>query len=84
MTPDDHPQAASAKAELALNRLLQMMPPAVAASFTPIQREALQQALVANAWRRHPLDIRLTLPLLVKRLYVVLLVGEERRSRKRS
>ncbi|TVP68180.1 MAG: hypothetical protein EA342_06705 [Leptolyngbya sp. LCM1.Bin17] len=83
MTPDDRPQAASAKAEVALNRLLQTMPPAIAASFTPTQREALQQALVAHAWRRHPLDIRLTLPLLVTRLYVVLLAGEERRSRRR-
>ena len=56
--------------------LLKRLPGDVAASFTTEQLAALRRA-VAPA--RHAVDIRLSLPFLGRRHYVVLLAGRERR-----
>lgn len=59
------------------DNVLARMPPEVAATFSPAQVQALQAAL---ATRRHPVNIRLSLPLGITRVYLVLLAGSEVRS----
>lgn len=63
----------------AFNALLRRLPPEVAASFSPRQQQALQQALQTQNSSRHPIDLRLSIPCWPRRIYLVLLVGQERR-----
>ena len=37
----------------------------------------------AAGWERHPLDIRITIPLFVRRYYITIVAGPERRSAER-
>ncbi|HMR34281.1 MAG TPA: hypothetical protein PKA13_24720 [Geminicoccaceae bacterium] len=60
--------------------LLAQMPPETRASFDDAQVEALREAARGSQWGRHPLDVRLSLPLLARRYYLVILGGVERRS----
>ena len=60
--------------------LLSRMPDEARASFNEAQLAALREAAADSNWASHPVDIRLSIPLLVKRLYVVFLCGEERRD----
>ncbi len=53
------------------------MAPEIASTFSPAQVQALQVALTP---RRHPVNIRLSLPLGITRLYLVVLAGTELRS----
>ncbi len=59
------------------------MPEDVARSFSETQLDTIERALDAARWQTHPVDIRLSVPLFWRRLYLVLLVGPERRSRDR-
>jgi hypothetical protein len=68
---------------MALERLLGQMPPAVAGSFTDSQHEALQAALATTLWQKHAVDIRLSIPLLLQRYYLVVVAGPEKRSKER-
>lgn len=61
-------------------RLLARMPPEVAATFTPLQQHALHEALQP---RQHTIDLRLSIPWIWTRFYLVVLVGEEKRSASR-
>ncbi|WP_017297346.1 hypothetical protein [Nodosilinea nodulosa] len=81
-TPSETGQPPS-PASMALERLLGQMPPAVAHSFSDRQREALQAALATTLWQKHAVDIRLSIPLLLKRYYLVVVAGPEKRSRER-
>lgn len=67
----------------ALQRFLERLPEDVACSFSIEQLQAMQSALEGAKWRRHPVDIRLTIPLLWKSFYFVLVAGPERRSKER-
>ncbi len=60
--------------------LLKRLPRDVAATFTTEQLAALERAVAPS---RHAVDIRLSLPFLGRRRYVVLLAGRERRPRAR-
>lgn len=64
-------------------RLLEGMPAEVRASLTDLQRDALVASANECGWARHPADLRLSIPLFFKRYYLVLLAGEERRSKDR-
>ena len=64
-------------------RLLEGMPEEVASSFTELQLEMIEQALEGGKWRDHPVDVRLSIPVLWRRFYFVLLAGPERRSAER-
>ncbi|NJL88122.1 MAG: hypothetical protein HC886_22595 [Leptolyngbyaceae cyanobacterium SM1_1_3] len=55
------------------------LPPHILASFSEAQLGAMREALKTRAWRQHSVDLRLSLPLLWKRFYVVLVAGPERR-----
>jgi hypothetical protein len=59
------------------------MPEDVANSFTELQLAMIEHALEGGRWRDHPLDVRLSIPLVWKRFYLVLLAGPERRSPER-
>ena len=65
------------------NQLLSRLPPEVAASFTAPQLQALKQVLGGRPWASPAVDIRRGLPLFGGRLYLVFLLGRERRSAER-
>jgi hypothetical protein len=52
-------------------------------SFSPQQRAALKLMFAGRAPGRHWIDLRRSVPLLGRRIYLVLLVGRERRSAER-
>ena len=64
-------------------RFIESLPVDVRSSLTERQRDALATAAKSFAGSRHATDIRLSIPLFTKRYYLVLLGGEERRSRMR-
>ncbi len=64
-------------------RFLESMPEEVASSFTELQLEAIVHAIEGGRWGDHPVDVRLSIPVLWRRFYFVLLVGPERRSAER-
>ncbi len=64
-------------------RLFENIPAQVRWSLTPEQRHAITEAAQKCAWGRHEVDIRMSIPLFTKRLYFVLLGGEERRDKAR-
>lgn len=66
-----------------LENLLQHIPPHLAATFDDTQLDAIEQALQARSWQSHAVDIRLSVPFLWQRFYLVLLAGQERRSPER-
>lgn len=64
-------------------RFLESMPEEVASSFTELQLEMIEHALEGAKWRDHPVDVRLSIPVLWRRFYFVLLAGPERRTAER-
>ncbi len=64
-------------------RFLESMPEEVASSFTELQLETIEHALEGGKWRDHPVDVRLSIPVLRRRFYFVLLAGPEQRSAER-
>lgn len=85
MAPDSGVRPAEdAVVESGLYRqLLANLPPQVREGFTQEQRAALADAARRCGWGRHQTDIRLSIPLLFRRYYLVLLAGQERRSGQR-
>lgn len=79
-TTDESEQAA---AERLAARFFEAVPEEVRRGLTGPQREALSEAAKSLSWSRHATDIRLSIPFFAKRYYLVLLGGEERRSRDR-
>ena len=59
------------------------MPKDVADSFSDLQIATIERALDRGRWQFHPVDLRLSIPLLWRRFYFVLLAGPERRSPER-
>jgi len=66
-----------------VNELLDRLPPEVLETFTPDQRAALWGAAKPSTWRRHPVDIRISIPLVGTNLFFAVLSGIERRGRTR-
>lgn len=66
-----------------LEMLLDRIPPDVAESFTEEQRAALYQAIKPASWRRHPVNIRLSFPILGERYFITVVSGYEKRSGER-
>lgn len=69
--------------EGALEMLLDRVPAEVAESFTPPQRAALWNAVKPASWRRHPINIRLSFPVLGNRYFITVVGGVEKRSAER-
>ena len=59
------------------------IPAAIAAEFTDAQLMAIRMAYGARTRGAHWIDLRSSIPLFGKRIYLVLLLGAERRSRAR-
>ncbi len=59
------------------------MPEEVASSFTELQIEMIEHTLEGGKWPDHPVDVRLSIPVLWRRFYFLLLAGPERRSAER-
>jgi hypothetical protein len=67
-----------------LEELFTQIQPEIQDSLTTEQVTAIKKAFGSNTWtRRHPLDLRITLPIPGLRFYMVLLGGEEKRSKQR-
>ena len=66
-----------------LEEFFQRIPDKTARTFTRDQLIAIKMAFGARSWGVHSIDLRLSLPLLWRRFYLVLLMGPERRSPKR-
>jgi hypothetical protein len=62
-----------------IDELLSRLPAEVANSFTPEQRAALRAVGQPITWKRHPVDIRLTLPPLGRRRFLRIVGGWEKR-----
>lgn len=62
------------------NELLDRLPPEILETFTPEQRAALWGAAKPSTWRRHPIDIRLSVPFFSMRIFMAVVSGAERRS----
>lgn len=60
---------------------LRKLPPEIRDSLTPAQSEAIRRVAQGTIQRRHPIDLRLSIPLpLGERAYAVFLLGKEKRS----
>lgn len=67
-----------------LEGFIEPIPAHVKETFTPEQLAGLQYALERRTWRRHPLDIRVTIPFLwFGRFYIVLVGGKDHRRQSR-
>lgn len=64
-------------------RLIARIPPDIAVTFTDTQLKALRYACTQLVWKKHSVDIRLSIPFLGKGCYLVFLAGKEQRSRER-
>jgi hypothetical protein len=69
--------------EALFEQFLAHVPSQTAETFTVAQVEALKQACSQLNWKKHPVDIRLSVPVPFNRFYLVILAGPERRSRHR-
>ena len=66
-----------------LEEFFARIPERTAPTFSPEQLVAIKMAFGARTWGMHSIDLRLSIPLVWRRFYVVLLMGPERRSPKR-
>ncbi len=57
--------------------------PEIADSFNEEQLEAIKKAFGSQSFSRHPLDVRVSVPIPGIKFYLVLLAGLERRSKQR-
>ena len=64
-------------------RFFDRLPPHIAKGLTPEQYSAIARAAGHAAWTGHPVNIRITIPLLFKNCYLTILAGADRRNRER-
>ncbi|MBD2294088.1 hypothetical protein H6G06_11440 [Anabaena sphaerica FACHB-251] len=63
--------------------LFSQISPEIASTFTKEQIAAIKQGVQRREWYEHSLDLRISVPIPLLSFYLVLLVGEERRSKQR-
>ena len=66
--------------EVRAEGLLRAIDPVVRAGLSMKQEDAIRAAARQDAWKRHPVDIRVALPTPFGRLYLALVGGREHRS----
>ena len=66
--------------EVRAEGLFRAIDPAVRASLSEAQADAIRAAARQDSWKRHSVDIRLALPTPFGHFYLALVVGRERRS----
>ena len=69
--------------DLIFVELFAKISPEIADSFNQEQLEAIKKAFCSPSWNRHPLDLRVSVPILELQFYLVFLAGRERRSKER-
>lgn len=74
---------ASTSLDSSAARFLARVPTEVAKTFTEEQLKAVESALALGGAQSHFSDIRISIPLISRRLYFVLLAGRDRRSGER-
>lgn len=62
---------------------LARLPPEFVRTLSAEQRALLREALPGRAWRRHPVDLRFSVPWFGRGLFVTLIAGTEKRSTER-
>jgi hypothetical protein len=69
-----------------LQKILNRMPANIAKTFSKEQLDHLHSALGTRSWRKHSIDVRTTFPLpfFKSRLYLVFLLGKNRRDLTRT
>lgn len=67
-----------------LSRFLAKIPTHIAVTFSEEQLEEIKKQLGDRQWDVHPVDLRLSFPVLNRWFYLVILAGRERRHPKRS
>jgi hypothetical protein len=81
-------KAAKPKQKLTINPILfeqiyDEISPEITETFTVNQMEAIKNAYKNLEWQNHPVDVRISVPIPIIPFYLVLLAGEERRSKQR-
>jgi hypothetical protein len=69
--------------DLEFEELFAQISPEVAATFSSEQIDTIKWSFNYRRWTRHPIDWRISLPILGWRFYIIFLAGEERRSLQR-
>ncbi|MBW4498641.1 MAG: hypothetical protein KME57_03410 [Scytonema hyalinum WJT4-NPBG1] len=72
----------SSKTDPFVQQFFARIPPKTATTFTDTQLAALKQVFKDRISKRHAVDIKLSMPFF-KGFYIVLLLGKEKRSKKR-
>ncbi|EKV32117.1 hypothetical protein C882_3181 [Caenispirillum salinarum AK4] len=62
---------------------LARLPPEFVRTLSAEQRALLREALPGRAWRRHPVDLRFSVPWFGRGLFMTLIAGTEKRSEDR-
>jgi hypothetical protein len=73
----------SPKSDSLFEQITARMSPEAVAKFTPSQLEDLKQACRQLSWKKHAVDVRVSIPLPGRGFYFVFLAGPERRSLQR-
>ncbi len=66
--------------EASLNRFLYAIPSDLRQEFSARQIRAIQDAFLQQHWKKHPIDVRMSIPCFNQRFYITFLAGKERRS----
>ena len=66
-----------------LAKFFENIPAEVAGSFDDAQLDAIKQVFGTRHWSSHAIDIRKSIPLIRRRIYVVFVAGREHRGRDR-
>lgn len=77
------PMKSSSKSDSLFDQILARMSPEQTALFQKDHLEALRATCRQLTWRKHPVDVRFTVPFPSRGFYVVFLAGPERRSPER-
>jgi hypothetical protein len=65
------------------NWLFERLPAWVVDTFSAEQKEAIHKVIDDPSWKRPPVNIRFTVPIIHKRFYITVVSGEEKRSSER-
>ncbi len=84
--PADEASTTSNSASVELKNVLSRMPKDVIDTFSEEQLSHLHSALGTGSWKKHSIDVRTTFPVpfVKSRLYLVLLLGRNRRELSRQ
>lgn len=71
------------KGSALIDSLIHCLPADIRDSLSERQLKAFYDAAARIQWGEHPVNLRLSIPLIFRRFYMVLIAGPERRSRER-